>query len=536
MATTTWIVGSGDWNTASNWSNGVPTAADTAVFTGAGLAPGSYTVTGNGTAALLSLAGTPLVDGPFFAGTLSVGSFTDTTGALGADDAALLGSAALGFAAATIAGGARFEVQAGATFGGGPITLANGTLTGSYGALTNPISLLGNNSILGTATLTGSITGTGLLQLEGDVVLANPGNTYSGGTLIGPDGPFAGADTDVTLTATGVAGTGPIVLGGTLTLEPGVVVGPITAAINEYAVVQATDQSGTVFAGSMSLLYENGSGHPTIVGTINPGPEPEGEGPGQFGAMTVQGGTGSVTVFGGNKGGLFQGGSAGHNVLVGGADLSAYPGTHQFSVLISGGATYVPGPVTLVGGGDGDLLVATGTDNSASYGGQQANVLVAGAGSETLTGSGSSGRNVFFGGTGADVIAAGAGASTVLGGPGSATISGGSGTAAIFAGGGQDVILGGIGADYVQASTGNATLFAGAGADLVGAVHGQSGGSLVVSGFRVGTDQLDLQGYGGGMTGITNSQVANGSTALTLVDGTHITLLGVTNLGAGSFV
>ena len=76
----------------------------------------------------------------------------------------------------------------------------------------------------------------------------------------------------------------------------------------------------------------------------------------------------------------------------------------------------------------------------------------------------------------------------------------------------------------------------GAGADLVGAMRGQSGGSLTVAGFRVGTDRLDLQGYGGDMSGIANSQVAGGSTALTLVDGTHVTLLGVTNLGAGSFV
>ena len=34
MVTTTWIAGSGDWNTASNWSNGVPTAADDAVIGG----------------------------------------------------------------------------------------------------------------------------------------------------------------------------------------------------------------------------------------------------------------------------------------------------------------------------------------------------------------------------------------------------------------------------------------------------------------------------------------------------------------------
>jgi hypothetical protein len=42
MATTSWAHGtSGDFNTASNWTNGVPTAGDTALIT----APGTYTVT-----------------------------------------------------------------------------------------------------------------------------------------------------------------------------------------------------------------------------------------------------------------------------------------------------------------------------------------------------------------------------------------------------------------------------------------------------------------------------------------------------------
>lgn len=63
---------------------------------------------------------------------------------------------------------------------------------------------------------------------------------------------------------------------------------------------------------------------------------------------------------------------------------------------------------------------------------------------------------------------------------------------------------GGAGADYVQTGTGNATLFAGA--NLVGAVRGQAGGSLILSGFRVGTDQLDLQGYGDSMTGIATAR------------------------------
>ena len=74
--------------------------------------------------------------------------------------------------------------------------------------------------------------------------------------------------------------------------------------------------------------------------------------------------------------------------------------------------------------------------------------------------------------------------------------------------------------------------------DVFAFVDGGAGSSELIGGFRVGTDVLALRGYtgNGGTAGITNNQVTGGSTVLTLVDNTRITLQGVTNLGASSFV
>ncbi len=417
----------------------------------------------------------------------------------------------------------------------GTTRLGGGQDLGSgIGTLGVPLVLMGSDTIQGDAVLSGPLTGPGVLQLpSGHVTLGGAGTSIPGGLQIGAlnvQGPVTEPTVEVTTGA-----LGPVLLGsGTLTLDAGVTTGAVTAATGAGTILTLTDQSATVFAGQFPLTINNGAGHSTVIGATAPGPELFGEGPEIFGTMTVNGGTGSVTVFGGDNGGTFQGGTAGHNVLVGGADLTGYTGGIYVGAP-GGGFAYAPSPVALYGGGDGDLLVLAGTENPANtY--RPVNVLAAAGGQETLTGSGSTANGLFYGGTGADLIALGGGASTVVAGTGAETIAGGAGTATIFAGIGPDVILGGTGADYVQAGAGNTTLFADVGSDLVGAVRGQAGGSLTVVGFRVSTDQLDFQGYGGGMSGIANSHVVNGSTALTLVDGTNITLLGVTNLGAGSFV
>ncbi len=521
MATTFWIAGSGDWNTASNWSNGVPTAADDAVIGGDGAgAAGTFTITGGGAAASLDIRLDGVAFRPTLTGSHAVGTFLDDH-----VDVTLSPTAVLSFGAGTLTDGAELALDAGASIGTGPLALRNADLGGLAGTLANPITLLALGMIdltgvdgTSPATLSGQVSGPGPLRLDGNVILADGANSFSGG--LDADGPrleLAAAD------AGGVPG--PMQLGGTLVLDPGAVVGPITVGASE---IDATDQANTVYVRSTGLLYESGAGHANIVGPIDPNATFEGEyGPPVFGSFTVHGGTGSVTVFGGNDSGAFYGGSAGGNVLIAGPDLPGPQPSHSYTDPEgrSSALAAQPGPVTLVGGGSGDILVATGTDNLTG-----SNLLVAGAGNETLTGSGSTAGNVFFGGSGADVIAAGSGPGVVVAGSGPATISGGAGGTAIFAGPGQDVILGGAGAGYVQVGAGNATLFAGAGMDLVGAVNG-AGGSLAVSGFKVGTDRISAQGYAAAPT-VTG---AGGSTVLGFSDGTRVTLLGVASLPSSAY-
>ena len=61
--------------------------------------------------------------------------------------------------------------------------------------------------------------------------------------------------------------------------------------------------------------------------------------------------------------------------------------------------------------------------------------------------------------------------------------------------------------------------------------RGTAGGADVISGFEVDTDHLRLFGYDSS----TMAQTATGAgLILTLTDGTRVTLLGVTQLGADS--
>ena len=516
MVTTTWKGGSGDWNTPSEWSNGVPTAADDAVLP----VFGEATITGSGSAATLTLAGDPhYVTLLTLTGTHAVSTVDVTSGYL-----ELAAPGALSFQSAVIGGGigggnlgiGGIDVSPGATLGSGAITLAGGTLTGVLGQFANPITLgagPGLDAIYGTGTLSGLITGGAALVL-GNLVLTNAANSNSGGIA---------ASGTVEIATNGAAGTGPLSAdGGRLILDAGVTGGPINAARGGSTAVSVADGSHTVFAGQGGLSFQNGSGTSLVVGAILPTTTIQSEEP-VFGALSVTGGTGSVTVFGGNEGGAIFGGTAGGNVIVAG-----FGGTAGGNVIMAGASVgpslAIEGaiPVTIGGGGNGDLLAVVGVQN---------NLVAAAGGNETLTGSGATGNNVFFGGIGADLIVAGSGQDLIVGGSGTATLVGGVGGTAIFAGAGRDLIVGGAGGDYIQAGSGDATVFAGAGSDLLAVVNGQAGGSVTVSGFRVGTDHLAARGYGSAPQQAT----AGGNTVLTFSDNTRVTLLGVASVPESAF-
>ena len=554
MAATTWTADSGDWNTASNWSGGVPTAGEDALFPHLA----QYdTVVGSGAAASISVTGTGLV-GPqvTFAGTHAVGSLlaegaTVILSGLSAltfqsavvESTAYVGSVSLSGTAVAVSGNTPgiLQVSAGATLGTGTITLAGGELDAPAGMLANPVVLSVSpfvqvatqfdpsatqpDVIAGFGTLSGAITGTAALQLGGgdgpsngvtSFVLDNAGTFLPGGLRFDAE--------QVTLAGRLTVGA-VLAASGTLTLGAGVSVGAVTAATTGATLIEAAEQGLTVFAGVGLLDLGNGSGRSTVIGAVTPGQtSPTQDEQTEFGTLSVSGGTGALTVFGGNSGGVIYGGTAGGNVIVAGADLSPYAQVVGGRVVYTNGVTPLfAQAVTIGGGGNGDLLVVAGTLD---------NVVAAAGGNETLTGAGASGSNVFFGGSGADVIAAGGGQDLVVAGAGAETISGGAGGTAIFAGAGSDVILGGAGADYVQAGAGAATLFAGTGAALIGVVAGQAGGSLLVSGFRVGTDHVAARGYAAAPTVAS----AGGNTVLGFSDHTRVTLLGVATLPGAAFV
>ena len=68
----------------------------------------------------------------------------------------------------------------------------------------------------------------------------------------------------------------------------------------------------------------------------------------------------------------------------------------------------------------------------------------------------------------------------------------------------------------------------GSGAALFDVVKGAAGGTEVLNGFRPGTDHIQLFGYAAGEPQITSS---NGSSLVSLSDGTKIQITGVTDLG-----
>lgn len=186
-------------------------------------------------------------------------------------------------------------------------------------------------------------------------------------------------------------------------------------------------------------------------------------------AGSMNAGAGKATVFGGNGGGTFIGGTSGSNSLVGGN-----------------------GSVFLVGGGNNDTLVAGGGGATSSSG---ANYLFAGSGNETLMATSVTGTNLFAAGSGSDVMM----------------------------GSGKDT-------QYFFGSTGSATM---TGSTMTGSSNifffgtsGNSGGNDVITNFGKTSQLFAVDGTN--IAAITQVTTSGSPGALvTLSDGTHITLTGV---------
>ena len=502
MAETTWLNVSENWNDPASWSDGVPTSVDDAYFNFIPTTAEQEDVTGDGPASSINING---YDDDNGGGSLGVIAFTGAHNVLDlfvdAEGLRLGSTASLSFQTAGMLN-ASLEVDAGATFSSGAVTLDGSIVVGTLGELTNAFTLADTVTIDGSGTISGAIGGGGVLTLGADETAASPSPfvlpVLSLADLAGYSGSIVIEDAEVAFTGS-ISG------------------GSITSFDNDT--ISAASASLTVFQGQGGLTLDNGSGHATVIGEVGVGAQQYVDelGPDDAGRLSVDGGTGSLTVFGNDDSGTIIGGAAGGNILVGGAIAAGdtpQAGPGGFWKTSGGDLIFAPQPVTIEGGGNGDLLVVTGVLN---------NEIAAAGGNETLTGSTATGDNTFFSGSGADEIVAGGGQDTVVGTGGSSTVFGGTGGTAVFTGPGVMEVVGGKGMDYVQVGQGAATLFTGVGTDVIGVVNGASGGSLTVVGFRPGIDQFDVQRY----TLPPTVTAAAGGTVLTFQDHTSVTLVGI---------
>ena len=185
---------------------------------------------------------------------------------------------------------------------------------------------------------------------------------------------------------------------------------------------------------------------------------------------------------------LFVGGSGGSTVTAGFGLSTLFGGTGH-DLLVSG-----TGFCTMVGGGDGAVLVVSSTSFS--------NVLVAGGGNETLVGT----ANPFG--------------------------------SLMFAGSGSAAMFGGAGRDTFAAASGDAQMVAGSGVDEFIFSNSTGGGRTVIWNFAQGLDHAALLGYGVDAVrdAVANAIVASGSTTVTLSDNTRITFANVAKLTAQDFL
>ena len=319
------------------------------------------------------------------------------------------------------------------------------------------------------------------------------------------------------------------------------------------------------YAAAAGTTVLGGSGNDTVIASAGLVTASGGAGlltfVGGTGASSVTGGAGSETIFGGTGGGAFTGGAGGQNVLVS-------EGASGANTTLTGAAA---GDRIFGSAAGHDLLVAAvgresiqggGGSTTIEGGATAASVIFAGSGPTTVDG-GAAGADTIVGGAGAidvsaagDAIFGGAGAlavsgstaraDSIIGGAGALDVTGqggnmlvvastslshidtGNGASLIFAGSGATSITGGTGSMQVVLGAGSTNVTEGAGAALFDVVKGAAGGTDVLNGFRPGTDQIHLFGYAAADLQIASS---NGSTLVSLADGTRIDIVGVTNLG-----
>ena len=131
-----------------------------------------------------------------------------------------------------------------------------------------------------------------------------------------------------------------------------------------------------------------------------------------------------------------------------------------------------------------------------------------------------------------DTILLGTAATSVMT-SGQDTVHVGGGSATITARAGSVAVAGGTGKMTFIEGASTSSVAIGGGASTFDFIDGSAGGALTISGFRLGTDTLHLQGYTG--SGVSSEQVVGGSLRIVLTDNTHVTLTGVASTAGSIF-
>ncbi len=364
----------------------------------------------------------------------------------------------------------------GATFYGNGGTYLIGGDTGNItyygGALSSIVNLnLGNNTLIG---------GVGTLTINGGAREVITGG--SGGLVFNENGGGANSITTAagSVNVLQLSGGDVVNSQGCDTIGGGSANSTFTVG-GTATITGSTGSSNTTVNGNLTLL---GRGQDYV--TVNAG-----------GSLIMTAGTNDVVS------------ETSATVNFSGAAGSAVP-----NVSITGGSAYFYyGP----GFGAANSIILTtrsGTSTNVSVSSGTAKIY-------------SNGTDVIHAGTGPDTISVYAANTQVYGGSGSLTLAAyGSGMKFIAGTGAATLALGSSGGHNVTFGVGNtsATVYGGA-ADVFNFVAGTYAGTDVISGFRLGTDKLVLQG---GVT-VTSQATAGGSTNLALSDGAHLQLIGVTS-------
>lgn len=214
--------------------------------------------------------------------------------------------------------------------------------------------------------------------------------------------------------------------------------------------------------------------------------------------------------------------------IISSANLNITAGGNNVTAASSGDVTVhvpAPGPDTITGNAK-VVLTPGGTYNldlsgndTISFGTGNDTILTAGAATVMASSTGV----VVMAGAGAETTNVGSSAATLLGGTGAASLIGGSG-GNLFVGGGADTLVANMKAP----------------SNVFSFTDGVRG-AYTIDNFTSSTaghvDQIKLVGYGMNevANALANETVSGGNTSIQLTDGTHITLVGYTNLTASDF-